>query len=59
MGLDILFEIFADNPPSILIGGGIIGWILCAFTSIEILCSVWPWLIGIGIILQIIWLFIK
>ena len=56
MAIDVLFEIFAENPPTILIGGGVVGWLLCGFTNIGIFCSVWPWLIGAGIILQILWL---
>jgi hypothetical protein len=56
MAIDIIFDIFADNPPSILIGGGVVGWILCGFTNIDIFCFVWPWLLGIGIVLQILWL---
>lgn len=56
MAIDIIFDIFADNPPSILIGGGAVGWILCGFTNVDIFCSVWPWLLSIGVVLQILWL---
>ena len=59
MGIDILFEIFASNPPTILLALGGIGWLLCGLTEISIFCDWWGTLILAGIILQIIWLIFK
>lgn len=56
MDISAGFEFIAENPPSILIALGGLGWLLCAFTSIQLLCDVWPWLLGIGIVLQVLWL---
>lgn len=46
-----IFKIIVSNPPSILIGGGIIGLILKADWG--------PILIGLGIFLEIITLIMK
>ena len=59
MGLDALFEFFADNPPTMLIAGGILGWILCGTTSIDVFCQYWGWLVFGGFILQVLWLIFR
>ena len=57
--LSAVFEFFADNPPTILIAGGILGWILCGFTKIDVFCAYWFWLIILGVILQFLYLWTK
>jgi len=59
MELNVLMNFFAKNPPSILILGGILGWILCGFTNIAVFCSNWMNILLIGVALQIIWLSFK
>jgi|GEM_PF-5357618 len=49
-------EFVAKNPPSILILGGILGWIICGFTNIEVFCSYWMAVLMIGAVLQFLWL---
>ena len=56
---EVIFEFVAKNPPSILILGGILGWILCGFTKIEIFCNYWLGLIALGFFLQILWMVFK
>ena len=58
MGLDVIFEIFASNPPTILLALGGIGWLLCGFGN-SYFCEWWAWLLWAGIILQVIWLGVK
>ena len=59
MALDIIFEIFAANPPSILLALGGIGWILCGLTNINVFCDWWGPLIGAGLIFQAIYIIYK
>jgi hypothetical protein len=54
--INAVFEFIAKNPPSIIILGGILGWILCGFTNIPVFCSWWMPLVLIGIALQILWM---
>ncbi|PKP57930.1 MAG: hypothetical protein CVT89_03680 [Candidatus Altiarchaeales archaeon HGW-Altiarchaeales-2] len=56
MSLKVIMEFVAKNPPSILILGGILGWILCGFTNIEVFCSYWMTVLMIGVALQLLWL---
>ncbi|OQX19827.1 MAG: hypothetical protein BWK75_05330 [Candidatus Altiarchaeales archaeon A3] len=55
----VVFKFIAKNIPSILILGGLLGWILCAFTNIKVLCDNWSIIIISGIVLQILWLLSK
>jgi hypothetical protein len=56
MSISAIFEFFAENPPTILIALGGLGWILCALTSINVLCQWWGWFVVGGFILQVLWL---
>lgn len=63
MDLEAIFEFICEHPPMALVSGGILCLILSALLrpfyqlSSEILLAWVPWLIGAGIILQILWLF--
>ena len=59
-----IFNFIAKNPPSILILGGILFILLGALMipinheGSMILLGWAPWLIGLGVLLQILWLFL-
>jgi len=61
--LEAIFEFICEHPPMALVSGGILCLILAALLrpiyppSSEILLSWVPWLIGGGMLLQILWLF--
>jgi hypothetical protein len=58
MDAEIIFKFVAKNPPSILILGGILGWLLCGFTNTPVFCDWWTTVLVIGIVLQLVWLFL-
>lgn len=49
----------ANNPPSLLILGGILGWILCGFTNIPTFCNYWNSILIVGVGLQLLWIAFK
>jgi hypothetical protein len=52
---NVLLEIIAENPPTALIGGGIVLLILSPMYQPF---GGWGWrLIGLGVLLQVLWLF--
>ena len=52
---NVLLEIIAENPPTALIGGGIVLLILSPMYQ---QFGSWGWiLIVVGVILQVLWLF--
>ena len=53
--ISIIFSFIAKSGPAILILGGILGWILCGFTKIEVFCDNWWWILILGVILSLIW----
>lgn len=65
MDLDLkaIFKFVCENPPTIMIGGGILFYLLGSLSipfnsqSAATLLSTAPWLVGGGFILQILWLF--
>ena len=65
MSLEAIFKFIAENPPTALVVGGILFFLVGAFfapvspITANILLSVAPWLIGLGVVLQILWLFLK
>jgi len=59
MTIAAVFHFFARNPPSLLIGGGILGWLLCGLSNVPVFCNYWGWLIASGFILQLIWLYFQ
>jgi hypothetical protein len=56
---EVILKFVAKNPPSILILAGVLGWILCGFTNINIFCNYWLGLIIIGIVIQVLWMLFK
>lgn len=57
MEISAVFRFIASNPPSILILGAILGWVLCGFTSIKVLCDYWLLFLILGVVIQLIWMF--
>lgn len=63
--IEAIFEFIAKNPPSILIAGGILCFILGALISptnpesARQLTDFGMWLVGLGIVLHIIWLIVR
>ena len=49
------FRFIARSGPAILILGGILGWILCGFTKIDVFCNNWTWILILGMVLSLIW----
>ena len=60
MAIEAVFQFFAKNPPSILIAGGIllylVGSVQKGLGGGSDLLGVAPWLIGAGFVLQVLWL---
>ena len=50
-----IFQFIARSGPAILILGGILGWILCGSTKIDVFCSNWVWVLILGVVLSLIW----
>jgi hypothetical protein len=48
-----IFQFIARSGPAILILGGILGWILCGSTKIDVFCS--NWVLILGVVLSLIW----
>jgi len=65
MDVEAIFEFVADNPPMGLIAGGILLIVLSIFTGLvdinttEFLRTVGLLLIGLGFILQVLWLVLR
>ncbi len=59
MSWEVVFKFIAKNPPSILILGGILGWILCGVTHDPIFCDNWQSFVIVGVALQILWMAFK
>lgn len=53
--INILFKFIARSGPAILIAGGILGWILCGSTNLDVFCNNWTWILILGVILSLIW----
>ena len=52
------FSFVAKNPATMLIAGGILALVLGSMLSVQPLQAAWPWLIGIGVAVHIVWLFL-
>jgi hypothetical protein len=65
MSVEAVFEFVAENPPTVMIAGGILFVLLSAFmgpfdpADASLLASWAPWLVGGGVILQILWLVLR
>lgn len=65
MDVEAVFEFVADNPPMAMIVGGILLIVLSIFTEVvnmsttEFLRTIGLLLIGLGFILQVLWLVLK
>jgi len=65
LSIEAIFEFIAKNPPSILIAGGILCFILSVFISsidsesAHQLMNFGVLLVALGVILHIAWLFLK
>lgn len=63
MNLEAIFEFVCEHPPMALVSGGILCLILAALlnpvypSASQILVNWVPWLIGGGVLLQVLWLF--
>ena len=63
--IEAVFEFVAENPPTAMILGGILFVVLSAFmgpfdpAGASMLASWAPWLIGGGVVLQILWLVLR
>ena len=53
--INIIFRFIAKSGPAILILGGILGWILCGSTKIDVFCNNWFWILISGVLLSLIW----
>ena len=62
MDVEAIFEFMADNPPAIMIAGGLLLIVLSVFTAAvdlattDFLRTIALWLIGLGFLLQVLWL---
>lgn len=57
--IDIIFEFITEHPASMLIAGGILSLILSG-VGLGGVFATWGWiLIILGVILQLIWLFLN
>jgi len=58
---EAVFEFVAENPPSLMIAGGVLMYLVGSFQHLagggggELLGPA-PWLVGGGVVLQILWL---
>ncbi|MGD9130139.1 MAG: hypothetical protein PVH73_01030 [Candidatus Bathyarchaeota archaeon] len=65
MSVSAIFEFVAENPPTFLIGGGILLIVLSIFTgpfdvsTTEFIRNIALVLIGLGFILQVLWLVLR
>jgi len=50
-----IFKFVAKSGPSILILGGILGWVFCGFTDKEVFCNNWIWILILGVLLSLVW----
>lgn len=48
------FRFNAHTVPKMLILAGILGWVLCGFTHVEVFCNNWLWLLLLGLIIWVI-----
>ena len=65
MSVEAVFEFVAENPPTMMIAGGILFILLSAMmgpfdpTGAAMLSGWAPWLVGGGVILQVLWLVLR
>ncbi len=62
--IEAIFEFAAKNPPTFLIGGGVLMYVLGSLQQLVganggALLGPAPWLIGGGFVLQVLWLVLR
>ena len=65
MDIEAIFQFVADNPPAAMIVGGVLLIVLSVLTAVvdptttEFLRNIGLWLIGLGFLLQVLWLVLR
>jgi uncharacterized membrane protein len=53
----VSMKFFAKTVPTILVLGGILGWLMCGVTQQNVFCQNWLGLIVLGVAVNVLWLF--
>ncbi len=54
MDIPVSMEFVAHTASSLLILAGVLGWLLCGFTKIEVFCNWWGWFVAVGALLYLL-----